>query len=46
LWLANRKDIMQDKRNTLVLNILGGLGFLVVLLTALRVLYLLVLRLS
>lgn len=46
LWLANRRDIMRDKRNTLVLNILGGLGFLVVLLTALRVLYLLILRLS
>ncbi len=46
LWLANRKDIMQHKRNTLVLNVLGGLGFLVVLLTALRVLYLLILRLT
>ncbi len=46
LWLANRKDIMGDRRNTLVLNILGGLGFLVVLLTALRVLYLLILRLT
>jgi manganese transport protein len=46
LWLANRKDIMQHKRNTLVLNILGGLGFVVVLLTALRVLYLLILRLT
>jgi len=46
LWLANRKDIMRDKRNTVILNVLGGLGFLVVLLTALRVLYLLVLRFS
>jgi len=46
LWLANRKDIMGDKRNTLLLNILGGLGFVVVLLTALRVLYILVLRLA
>ncbi|MEN6425626.1 MAG: divalent metal cation transporter, partial [Phycisphaerales bacterium] len=40
LWLANRKDIMGERRNTLALNILGGVGFLVVLLTALRVLYL------
>jgi len=46
LWLANRKDIMGDKRNTLLLNILGGLGFVVVLLMALRVLYILVLRLT
>ncbi len=46
LWLANRKDIMGERRNTLVLNLLGGLGFLVVLLTALRVLYLLILRLT
>jgi manganese transport protein len=46
LWLANRKDIMRDKRNTLVLNVLGGLGFVVVLLIALRVLYLLILRFS
>jgi manganese transport protein len=46
LWLANRRDIMGDKRNTLLLNILGGAGFLVVLLTALRVLYLLILRFS
>ncbi len=46
LWLANRKDIMGDRRNTLIVNIVGGVGFLVVLLTALRVLYLLILRLS
>jgi len=46
LWLANRKDIMGDKRNTLLLNILGGLGFVVVLLMALRVLYILALRLT
>jgi manganese transport protein len=44
LWLANRRDIMGDKRNSLLLNILGGVGFLVVLLIALRVLYLLILR--
>jgi len=46
LWLANRKDVMGDRRNALVVNILGGIGFLVVLLTAARVLYLLVLRLT
>lgn len=46
LWLANRKDIMGSRRNTTVLNIVGGLGFLVVLLTAIRVLYRLVLQLS
>ena len=46
LWLANRKDIMGDKRNSLALNIVGGIGFGVVLLTALRVLYLLILRLT
>ncbi len=46
LWLANRKDIMGNKRNTLILNILGGIGFIVVLLMALRMLYLIVLRLT
>lgn len=46
LWLANRKDIMGDRRNCIVLNILGGLGLLVVVLMAARVLFLLALRLS
>ncbi len=46
LWLANRKDIMGDKRNRLIHNILGGLGLVVVLLMALRVLYILVLKLT
>lgn len=46
LWLANQKDIMGDKRNTLVLNILGGFGFAVVLLMALRVLYILILKMA
>lgn len=44
LWLANRRDIMRDKRNRLLLNLLGGLGFLVVLLMAIRVLYILILK--
>jgi manganese transport protein len=46
LWLANQKDIMGDRRNSVVLNILGGLGLLVVVLMAMRVLFLLALRLS
>lgn len=44
LYLANQRDIMQDRRNRLVHNILGGLGFVAVLLMALRVLYILLLR--
>ena len=46
LWLANRKDIMGDRRNKIVVNILGGLGLLVVVLMAIRVLFRLVLVLS
>jgi Mn2+/Fe2+ NRAMP family transporter len=46
LWLANRKDIMGDRRNTIIPNILGGLGLLVVVLMAIRVLFLVVLKLS
>ena len=46
LWLANRKDIMGDKRNRLIHNVLGGVGFLIVLLMALRVLYILVLKMT
>jgi manganese transport protein len=46
LWLANRKDIMGKKRNTVILNILGGLGLLVVVLMAVRVLMRLALTLS
>jgi len=46
LWLANRKDVMGDRRNRLVLNILGGLGLLVVVVMAIRVLILVVLKLS
>jgi len=46
LWLANRKDIMGDRRNKLLVNVLGGIGFLVVLFMAVRVLYRLVLQLS
>lgn len=46
LWLANRKDIMGDRRNSLLLNILGGLGLIVVVVMAIRVLILLVLKLT
>lgn len=46
LWLANRKDIMGDRRNTIILNILGGLGLVVVIVMAVRVLFRLVLQLS
>ncbi|MCK5272447.1 MAG: divalent metal cation transporter [Sedimentisphaerales bacterium] len=46
LWLANRKDIMGDRRNSVLINILGGVGLLVVILMAIRVLCLLVLKLS
>jgi len=46
LWLANRKDVMGDRRNTLVMNILGGLGLLVVVFIAIRILCLIVLKLS
>ncbi len=38
LYLANQKDIMQERRNRLIHNLLGGLGFLIVLWMALRVL--------
>jgi Mn2+/Fe2+ NRAMP family transporter len=46
LWLANQKDIMGDRHNSVVLNILGGLGLLVVVLMAMRVLFLIIVRLS
>ncbi|MFQ6035631.1 MAG: Nramp family divalent metal transporter [Sedimentisphaerales bacterium] len=46
LWLANRKDVMGGRPNGVVLNILGGLGLLVVVLMAGRVLILLAGKLS
>ena len=46
LWLANQKDIMGERRNSIVLNILTGLGLVVVVLMAVRVLWRLVLMLS
>jgi len=44
LWLANRPEIMGEKRNRWAFNILGGLGFLVVLLVAARVLWRIILQ--
>ncbi len=46
LWLANRKDVMGERRNKLIHNIFGGLGLLVVVFIAIRVLCLIVLKLS
>ena len=46
LWLANRKDVMGDRRNGWIANTLGGIGFVVVVLMALRVLWRLVLQLT
>jgi hypothetical protein len=37
---------MGERRNTILLNVLGGLGLLVVVLMAIRVLILLILKLS
>ncbi|MBN1492496.1 MAG: divalent metal cation transporter [Phycisphaerae bacterium] len=44
LWLANRRDVMGNRRNGLALNILAGAGFLFVLLMAIRVFMRLVLQ--
>ncbi len=46
LYLANQKSIMATRRNRLIHNILGGVGFLVVLGMAIRVLMVLKLKLS
>lgn len=46
LFLANHKKTMGDKRNTLALNILGVIGFLLVLVMAIRLLIILFLRLT
>ncbi|HDP34567.1 MAG TPA: hypothetical protein ENN29_05600, partial [Candidatus Hydrogenedentes bacterium] len=46
LWLANRKNTMGERRNGIAGNILGAVGFIVVLLLALRMLWFLYLRIS
>jgi len=45
LWLANNKAIMGQYRNNLIQNILGGVGFLVVVAMAIRILIRIVLSL-
>jgi len=44
LWLANRRDVMGDRRNRIASNMLGGLGLAVVILMAIRVCMRLVLQ--
>jgi Mn2+/Fe2+ NRAMP family transporter len=46
LWLANRKDIMGERRNKLIHNIFGGIGLLVVVFMAIRVLCMIVIKLT
>jgi len=46
LWLANRRDIMGERRNSRIVNVLGGLGLLVIVLMAVRVLWRIVLQLG
>jgi Mn2+/Fe2+ NRAMP family transporter len=46
LWLANRRDVMGERRNGLITNTLGVLGLLLVLFMAARVLWRIVLQLS
>jgi Mn2+/Fe2+ NRAMP family transporter len=46
LWLANRKDVMGDRRNGLIVNFLGGVGLLVVLSLAFCVIWKIVLQFS
>ncbi|MBE0537478.1 MAG: Nramp family divalent metal transporter [Phycisphaerae bacterium] len=46
LWLANSKNIMGSHRNRWLVNVLGGAGLLIVLFIAVRVLILIVLKLT
>ncbi len=46
LWMANRKNIMGERRNRLASNVLGVVGFTVVALLAIRMLWFLYLRIS
>jgi len=46
LWLANRRDIMGDRRNRIASNVLGGLGLIVVIFMAIRVCMRLALQLT
>ncbi len=46
LWLANRKNIMGERRNGVAANVLGAIGLTVVVLLTLRMLWFLYLRIS
>lgn len=46
LWLANQKAVMGSYRNRIAMNILGGAGFLIVLYMAVRVLFLVVIKVT
>ena len=46
LWLANQKAVMGNYRNRIAMNILGGAGFLIVLYMAVRVLFLVVIKIT
>ncbi|MBN1815860.1 MAG: divalent metal cation transporter [Sedimentisphaerales bacterium] len=46
LWLANRHQIMGTYRNRFLTNVIGGIGLITVLFMALRVFYLIVLKLT
>ncbi len=46
LWLANRQQVMGARRNGWATNVLGGVGFVVVLLLAIRVLWRVILQLT
>jgi len=46
LWMANKKAIMGNRRNKIILNVLGGAGFIVVIFMAARVLYRIILQLT
>jgi Mn2+/Fe2+ NRAMP family transporter len=46
LWLANRRNVMGQRRNGAFTNILGAVGFLIVLLLSVRMVWFLYLRIS
>ncbi len=46
LWLANRRDVMGERRNSAAVNVLGVIGLLLVVALAARVAYLLILKLA
>jgi len=46
LWLANKKSVMGSYRNRIATNIIGGLGLVIVVYMAVRVLFLIILKLT